>query len=152
MQTFSILSRAIIIGLGTSQLPPLQDTPPITIVNLFVTTLTLGSRPKQRVARVWVKNETRESHHILLGVQRVWGHEPSHSQVNSDVGSWSPEWTPKSSEHNFRGQNFSPRRVLYIIGKLLKCKFLKWAHIAHLNICNTSYGQKKIIGNLTLDH
>jgi hypothetical protein len=33
--------------------------------------------------------------------------------------------------------------VLYIIGKLLKRKYLKWARIAHLDIWNTSYGQKK---------
>jgi len=33
--------------------------------------------------------------------------------------------------------------ILYIIGKILKFKFLKWARIAHLDIWNTSYGQKK---------
>jgi hypothetical protein len=33
--------------------------------------------------------------------------------------------------------------VIYIIGKLLNRKYLKWARIAHLNIWNTSYGQKK---------
>ncbi len=33
--------------------------------------------------------------------------------------------------------------VLYIIGKLLECRYLKWACIAHLDIWNTSYGQKK---------
>jgi hypothetical protein len=33
--------------------------------------------------------------------------------------------------------------VLCIIGKLLERKCLKWARIAHLNIWNTSYGQKK---------
>jgi len=33
--------------------------------------------------------------------------------------------------------------VLYIIGKLLERKCLKWARIAHLDIRNTSYGQKK---------
>jgi hypothetical protein len=33
--------------------------------------------------------------------------------------------------------------VIYIIGNLLKCKCLKWAHITHLDIWNTSYGQKK---------
>jgi hypothetical protein len=33
--------------------------------------------------------------------------------------------------------------VLYIIGKLLKRRCLKWACITHLNIWNTSYGQKK---------
>jgi hypothetical protein len=34
---------------------------------------------------------------MLSGVQRVWGNEPSHPQVNSHVGSWSPERTPESS-------------------------------------------------------
>jgi hypothetical protein len=33
--------------------------------------------------------------------------------------------------------------VLCIIEKLLKRRCLKWAHIAHLDIWNTSYGQKK---------
>jgi hypothetical protein len=33
--------------------------------------------------------------------------------------------------------------ILYIIGKLLELRCLKWAHIAHLDIWNTSYGQKK---------
>jgi hypothetical protein len=49
----------------------------------------------------------------------------------------------ESSERNCRGQNSSPRRVVFIIGKLLKLRCLKWDCIAHLNICNTSYGQKK---------
>jgi hypothetical protein len=35
------------------------------------------------------------------------------------------------------------RGVLYIIGKLLERRCLKWASLAHLNIWNTSYGQKK---------
>jgi hypothetical protein len=33
--------------------------------------------------------------------------------------------------------------ALYIIEKLLKRRCLKWARIAHLDISNTSYGQKK---------
>jgi hypothetical protein len=35
------------------------------------------------------------------------------------------------------------RRVLHTIGKLLKRRCLKWARITHLDISNTSYGQKK---------
>ncbi len=35
MQTFSILSWAVTIGLATSQLPPLHDTPPITMCQFF---------------------------------------------------------------------------------------------------------------------
>jgi hypothetical protein len=80
---------------------------------------------------------------MLLGVQRVWGNEPSHSQVNSHVGSWNPERTPESSECDYKGQNPWPWRIIYIIGNLLKCRCLKWARIVHLDIWNTSYGQKK---------
>jgi hypothetical protein len=63
--------------------------------------------------------------------------------VNSHVGSWSPKWTPKFSKCNCRGQNSLFRSVLYIIGKILKCRCLKWACITHLDIWKTSYGQKK---------
>jgi hypothetical protein len=80
---------------------------------------------------------------MLPGVQRVWGNEPSHSQVNSHVENWNPKRTPKFSKHDFRGQNLWPQRVLYIIENLLKHRCLKWARIVHLDIWNTSYGQKK---------
>jgi len=33
--------------------------------------------------------------------------------------------------------------ALYINGKALKCRCPKWARIAHLDICKTSYDQKK---------
>jgi hypothetical protein len=35
MQTSSILNQAVVVGLVTSQLPPLQDTPPIIMVDLL---------------------------------------------------------------------------------------------------------------------
>ncbi len=107
-----------------------------------VATLALGSRPKQGVARLRAKKETWESLHMLPRVQRVWGNEPSHSQGNSHVGSSSPKWTPKFSECNCSGQNSLPWKVVYIVGKLLKRRCLKWACIAHMDIWNTSYGQK----------
>jgi hypothetical protein len=34
-------------------------------------------------------------------------------------------------------------KVPYIIGKLLERRYLKWVHMTHLDIYNTSYGQKK---------
>jgi len=52
-------------------------------------------------------------------------------------------WTSKISESNFRGQNSMVFGVLYIIGKILEWRCLKWVGIAHLDIWNTSYGQKK---------
>jgi hypothetical protein len=42
--------------------------------------------------------------------------------------------TPEISESDLRGQNSMACGVLYIIEKLLECKCLKWAHIAHLDI------------------
>jgi hypothetical protein len=98
-----------------------------------VATLALGSQPRQGGCKVAGQKRGRESHHMVSGVQKVqkvWGKEPSHSQVNSHCGSWSP----KSSKHNFRGQNPYVWRVLYIIGKPLKHRFKKWAHIACLDI------------------
>jgi hypothetical protein len=103
----------------------------------------LGLATKVRGCKVVGQEGDPRAPHMLPGVQRVWGNEPSHSQLNSHVGSWSPERTPESLERYFRGQNSSPRWVLYIIGKLLKCRCVKWACIAHLDIWNTSYGQKK---------
>ncbi len=52
-------------------------------------------------------------------------------------------WTPKTSESDCRGQNSMAHGVLYIMGKLLKLRCLKWVRMAHLDIWNTSYGQKK---------
>jgi hypothetical protein len=52
-------------------------------------------------------------------------------------------WTPKISKSDFRGQNSMSCDALHIIRNLLKRRCLKWARIAHLDIWNTSYGQKK---------
>ncbi len=73
----------------------------------------------------------------------MWGNEPSHSQVNSHCGSWSPKWTPKFSKRNCRGQNPLIQIVFYIIGNLLKRRCLKWTCMTHLDIRDTSYDQKK---------
>jgi hypothetical protein len=52
-------------------------------------------------------------------------------------------WTPKCSKSDCKGQNPMAWGVIYTIGKKLKRKCLKWACITHLDIWNTSYGQKK---------
>jgi len=52
-------------------------------------------------------------------------------------------WTPETSESDCRGQNSMARGILYIIGKILERRCLKWARLALLDIWNTSYGQKK---------
>jgi hypothetical protein len=49
-----------------------------------VATLALGSWPRQGLARVRTKRECK----------RMWGNEPSHSQMSSHLGSWSPDGLP----------------------------------------------------------
>jgi hypothetical protein len=89
-----------------------------------VATLALGSRPRQGFARVRVKKGAREC-------GRVW------------------EWTLtlpgglSKLQRAITKVNPSPWGVLYIIEKLLKRRCPKWAHMTHLDIFNTSYGQKK---------
>jgi hypothetical protein len=51
--------------------------------------------------------------------------------------------TPENSEDDLRGQISSPWCILYINEKILKRRCTKWPRIAHLDICSSSYGQKK---------
>jgi hypothetical protein len=60
-----------------------------------------------------------------------------------EMGTWESSGTPKNSEFDCRGQNTSTWGVLYIAGKVLKCRYRKWPYMSHSNIYNTSYGQKK---------
>jgi len=82
-------------------------------------------------------------HLIFLGVQesvREWTLTLPRQLPLGELESWR---TPESLGSDCRGQNPLVWRVIYIIGKLLKCKCLKWAHITYLDIWNISYGQKK---------
>jgi len=108
-----------------------------------VATLALGSRPKQGFARLRVKREAWRSHLMFLGVQknvREWT-----LTFRSELPFWELEsqWTFKFSEGKCRGQNPLDWKILYIIEKLLKRRCLNWTRITHLDIWNTSYGQKK---------
>jgi hypothetical protein len=57
-----------------------------------------------------------------------------------ELESW---WIPEFLESDCKSQNPLNWYVPYIIEKILECKCLKWARMTHLNISNTSYGQKK---------
>ncbi len=59
------------------------------------------------------------------------------------MGTWESSGTPKTSEFDCGHQNILYWGVLYIIGKLSKCRCQKWACMNHLNICSKSYGKKK---------
>jgi hypothetical protein len=60
-----------------------------------------------------------------------------------EMGTLESTGTPKTSELDCRGQNTSHWGVFYIIGKLWKCRCWKWACMVHLDICSSSYVQKK---------
>ncbi len=51
--------------------------------------------------------------------------------------------TPENSEDDLEDQNTLYWGVLSVIGKVLKSRYRKWSRILDLNICSTSYGQKK---------
>jgi hypothetical protein len=59
------------------------------------------------------------------------------------VGDLESSETPKNAEDDLRGQISSHWCVLYVIGKVLKCRCPKWPRMSHLDICSASYGQKK---------
>jgi len=62
------------------------------------------------------------------------------------------QWTLEISENDLRGQNSMACSVLYIIGKLLKRRCLKWARISHLEFETQVMAKRRAgsqIANLT---
>jgi hypothetical protein len=106
----------------------------IRILNI-VATLTLGSRPRQGFVRVRAKRGAQECGRVSAWTLTL-PNEPPFWELES-------RWTPKTSKSDYKGQNPLPWGVIYIIGKLLKLRCPKWARMTHLDISNTSYGQKK---------
>jgi hypothetical protein len=72
----------------------------------------------------------------------LWGkcEVATHTPENGSLESFG---TPENSEDDYRAQNILHWDVFYTVGKVLKCRCLKWPRMSHLNICNPSYGQKK---------
>jgi hypothetical protein len=118
----------------------------LTLYMYNVTTLTLGSWPRQRLAKVWGKSEAWESYFMLLGgwqYGRVW-------KLNLHTPKWTPTlgvgipmdfWIFRKRLQG--GQNPLDWRIPYTIGNILELRCLKWARMTHLDIWNTNYGQKK---------
>jgi len=99
---------------------------------LFIATLTLGSRPRQRACKGASQVEARESHFHAPESAKECGERTF--TLPSELPLWELEsqWTPKCSENDCKDQNQMTRTILYIIGKLLKHRCLKWARIGHL--------------------
>ncbi len=69
----------------------------------------------------------------------MWGWSPTLGK-NEDLESFG---TPECLEFDSKVQNTSQWHVLGVIGKVLKRRYRKWPRIGHLNICSSSYGQRK---------
>jgi hypothetical protein len=61
----------------------------------------------------------------------------------STFGSWSPNGFSNLQKANAWVQTHYIENLFISLEKLLKCRCLKWARITHLDIWNTSCGQKK---------
>ncbi len=61
----------------------------------------------------------------------------------SKVGDLESSGTPEGLEFDSKAQNTSHWGVLGLIGKVLKRRYTKWPRIGLLDICSSSYGQKK---------
>jgi hypothetical protein len=103
-------------------------------VSAFVATLALGSRPRQKGLQGCRPREIPGiTSHTPGSVGKCEGVNPHTPKATLTLGDRVP-WTPETSERNFRGQNSMDCDVLYITGKLLELRCLKWACIAHLDI------------------
>jgi hypothetical protein len=67
--------------------------------------------------------------------------DETHTPKSGDLES---SGTPEISELDCKGQNTSHWGVIYINGKVLKCRCPKWPCKSHLDICSPSYAQKKV--------
>jgi hypothetical protein len=113
----------------------------------------IGLRAKRKpenqgkeVARVWAKKKPGSHITYSRECKKVWRSMREWTlTLPRQLPLWEMEsqWTLEILESNFRGQNSMVCDILYIIGNLLERRCLKWACIAHLDIQNTSYGQKK---------
>jgi hypothetical protein len=109
-------------------------------------TLTLAHEQDKGLQRCRPKMKFKSHISCFQEYRRVWKNELTHPQVGSHgLPFWDLEsrWTSKILESNFKGQNSLNWKVHYTIGKILKHKCLKWAHMTHLSNQNTSYGPKK---------
>jgi hypothetical protein len=105
------------------------------VLPFSVATLTLGSQPKQGLTKAQAKREAQEC-------GKVWEWTLT---LPSGLPFWELEsqWTPKFSESDCRGQNPLYWAVPYNIRNFLERRCLTWARMTHLDIRNTSNGQKK---------
>jgi hypothetical protein len=88
------------------------------------------------------RESPRVTSHTPKSVGKCEGVNPHTPKTTFTLGDGVP-MDFQNFREQFQGQNSMTCGFLYIIEKILERRCLKWAHIAHLDIWNTSYGQKK---------
>jgi hypothetical protein len=92
-----------------------------------VVTLTLGSRPRQGLVKLWAKSEAHESHLCSWECEGMKPHAPKWPPILG-VGVSMDYWI----KGRLQGPNSLNWKVLCIIGKLLDHRYPIWAPITHL--------------------
>jgi hypothetical protein len=88
------------------------------------------------------RSSNSKTHGRIIVTTPLWpsvGVKPN----TSKVGDLESSGTPECLEFDRKAQNTSHWCVLGVIGKVLKRRYIKWPRIGHLDICSSSYGQKK---------
>jgi len=90
----------------------------------------------------WGTNKKKEDSKIIFVTTPLWA-KWENATPTPKSGDLESSGTAENSKDDLRGQISSSWYVFYVIGKFLKSRCPKWPHIAHLDICSSSYGQKK---------
>ncbi len=98
---------------------------------------------KTRMKKKQIKNRLMYTYLPHIVATPLWGKCEDDTRTPKS-GNLESSRTPETSELDFKDQNTLPWGVLYTIGKVLKCRCPKWTHMIHSDICNTSYGRKKV--------
>jgi hypothetical protein len=146
-------SHLLVYDSFSVRLEPPNDGSSFTIALIpydtpHVTTLALGSWPRQRHGKLSCRLGVQPTIHIHIrgSVRKCEGMSPHTPKWTPTLGIgimmeyW---WSPESSRNNLRGQHPMDWKLPYTIINILRWIYLKWVWMIHLNIYNISYGWKK---------
>jgi len=113
-----------------------------------------GLVTKARVYKVASQEGSWELHNVLPKVWEGVRMNP-HTPREFHFGDLESRWTLEFSEGDYKGQNSMAWENLYINGKLLKRRYLKWVRIAIWTSETQVMAKRRVrsqIGSLTPDH
>jgi hypothetical protein len=110
--------------------------------SLNVTTLALGSQPRQRLAMGQAKRKPESHISCSRNVKECEGTNP-HTPKGAPILGIGIPMDSQIFKERLQGSNPMDWGILYTIGKILELRCLEWARMTHLDIWNIMYGQKK---------